>query len=150
MLDFSWITQQIAVSGAFTDDDIPHLNENKIDAVIDIRSEYYDNKNLLHNHGIDYLNIPVDDRYSPSITQLEQIFTFIEPLLNSRKKILVHCQNGCGRSTLTVAAILAKKGVQISDAINLLKEKHPRTSFTIEQEKFIYIDLVKYFNKDRT
>jgi len=144
MVDASWITSQIAVSGAFLDSDIPYLKRKGINAIVDVRSEYCDNKELIAKFGLKFLHIAVDDRYSPTFDQLKIIFNFVEPILDKGKKILIHCQNGCGRSPLVAIAILAKRGMIVPEAVSLIEDKHPKMSFTYHQERFVYIELEKF------
>ena len=94
MFNFSWVTEQIAVSPSFLDEDIPYIKSKGIDAIIDVRSEHCDNKDLIKETGMQFLNIPVDDRYSPTLGQLQEVFNFVGPLLRKGKRILIHCQNG--------------------------------------------------------
>lgn len=144
MVEYSWINERIAASGAISDKDIPHFKSAGIDAIVDVRSEYFDNKELIEKSGMKFLHIEVDDRYSPTFEQLKEIFNFVEPLLDGGKKILIHCQNGCGRAPLVAIAILAKRGMSIPDAVASVKDKHPQTGFSEPQRKFIYIELDKF------
>ena len=144
MNNMSWINEQIAVSGAFTDRDIPLLKEQGINAVLDIRSERRDNEELLKNHGMDYLQVEVNDTFSPSFEQLEMIMNFVEPLLDIGHKVLIHCQNGAGRSCLVAVAILARQGMKTSDALQLVKQRHPKCGFTDNQQCFLDNELGKF------
>jgi len=138
MVNISWINEQIAISGAISDKDILHLKTEGINAIVDVRSEYCDNRELIEKDGMQFLHVEVDDRYAPTERQLEAVLNFIDPLLDQNKKILVHCQNGYGRSPLTVIAILVKRGMDIASAVTLIEDKHPLASFTPQQEEFIY------------
>jgi protein-tyrosine phosphatase len=111
---------------------------------VDVRAEYCDDKEAIEKFGMQFLHVEIDDRYSPAPEQLEKIFKFVEPLFDAGKKILIHCQNGCGRAPLIVVAILANKGMNIPDAVNLIEKKHPQTGFSHPQEEFIYIELDKF------
>ena len=146
MFNISWINKQIAVGAAFLDEDIPQIKKEGIDAIVDVRSEYCDNAELLKKYNIDFLNIKVDDCCCPTAKQLKEVFSFVEPFLQKGKKIFIHCQNGCGRSPLVVIAILAKKGMDVSDALYLIKDKHPRVGLTPQQEKFV-CNLNKFLRK---
>lgn len=138
MLNISWINEQIAIGSAFLDEDIPQIKKEFIEAIVDVRSEYCDNKEVLKKYNIAFLNIKVDDRYCPTEKQLKEVFNFISPFLDKGKKVLIHCQNGCGRSPLVAIAVLVKRGMDIQKAANLVEEKHPWTGFTPQQEKFVY------------
>ena len=139
----SWINDKIAVSGEFKDSDIPLIKEQGITAVLNVRSERKDNEELLKKTGIEYLQLEVDDTYSPSLDQLETALNFIEPLLDNGRKVLIHCQNGCGRSPLVVIAVLAGRGVKIPEAIQLVKQRHPSCGFTDNQTYFLNNELIK-------
>ena len=148
MVPLSWITNQIAVSGAFSKEMIPFLKSKGISAIIDVRSEYSDDRAFIENEGIKFMHVGIDDCYCPTFGQLEEIFSFVIPLLDEGKKILVHCQNGCGRSPMIVVAILAKRGMNVADAIYLVEDKHPWTSFTLRQERFVYVELDRYLSSE--
>ena len=145
----SWINGQIAVSGAFPDRDIPLLKEQGINAVLDIRSERTDNEELLKKHGMDYLRVKVDDTFSPSFDQLEMIMNFVEPLLARGLKVLIHCQNGAGRSPLVVVAVLVRQGMKTSDALQLIKDRHPKSGFTDNQQHFLDNELGKFLKSGK-
>ena len=148
MHNISWINEQIAVSGAFKDQDIPYLEEQGINAVLDIRSERKDNEELLKKHGMDYLRVKVKDTLSPSYYQLEMAINFVKPLLEKESKILIHCQNGAGRSTLITVAVLAWQGMKTSDAVQLVKQRHPRCGFTENQQRFLDNELDTFLKGD--
>jgi protein-tyrosine phosphatase len=141
MNSVSWINGQIALSGAFKDSDITLLKKQGINAVLDIRSERKDNEELLKKHGMDYLQVKVDDTLSPSFEQLAMIMDFVEPLLDSGRRVLIHCQNGAGRSPLVVVIILVRRGMKIPDALELVKHKHPKSGLTDNQQRFLNDEL---------
>jgi len=143
MVNFSWVNDQIAVSGAILDEDVYALRKEGIHAIIEVRSEACDNAELMGRVGLQFLHVAVRDCESPTREQLDEIFRFVDPLLEKGKKVLIHCQNGCGRSPLTVIAILIKRGMNVPDAVRVLEEKHPRTGFTDQQERFLYDELAK-------
>ena len=144
MNNMSWISGQIAVSGAFTDEDIPRLKEEGINAVVDIRSESSDNEELIKKYGMDYLRVKVDDTFSPSFDQLKDVMDFVEPLLDRGRKVLMHCQNGAGRSPLVAVAVLVRRGMKTSDALQLIKHRHPKCGFTDNQRCFLDNELDKF------
>jgi protein-tyrosine phosphatase len=144
MIEISWINEQIGVGRAFHDADVPYLKRMGIDAIIDVRSEYCDNQELIRNFGLEFLHVGIDDGYTPTFEQLERIFNFVDPLLDEGKKILVHCQNGYGRSPLVAIAILANRGKTIPQAVSEIYDKHPEAIFSAHQRNFIYIQLREF------
>lgn len=141
MVKISWITPQIGVSRAFADKDISFIKEQGIEAIVDVRSESTDNKNLIESYDMKFLHVNIDDTYTPSVDQLKKIINFVNPLLKEKKKILVHCQSAVGRSPTVVISILVSRGMDVSEAVGLVEDKHPWISLSTYQQRFIYMKL---------
>jgi len=141
MIEISWVTEQLCVGKAPQDDDFLYLKRAGIKGIVDVRSEYCDNKELIERLGMEFLHLEIDDAYIPKKDDLDKLFEFVIPLLDKKEKIFVHCQNGVGRSPLICVAIMVKLGKEIPDAVRLVEEKHPWTSFNLIQERFIYCEL---------
>ncbi len=135
--NFSIITDQLAVGEAPTKRKLEELARDGFNAVIDVRIEACDDEKFLNELKMAYLHIDVEDTDVPTLDQLDQIFSFADPLLDSGKRIFVHCQNGYGRSPLIVAAILVHRGMDTSDVLEILYDRHRVTTFTLRQEIFI-------------
>jgi protein-tyrosine phosphatase len=135
--NFSWITDQLAVGEAPTEKKFREFADEGITAVIDLRSEAADDEKFLNKLGMTFLHVDIEDTDIPTMDQLMLIFDFANPLLDRGEKILVHCQNGYGRSPLIIAAILIRQGMTTEDALNTLFEAHRVTTFTTRQEIFI-------------
>jgi protein-tyrosine phosphatase len=69
---------------------------------------------------------------------------FVEPLLEKGRKVLIHCQNGAGRSPLIVIAVLMRQGMKAHDALRLVKERHPKCGFTDNQTYFLNHEMLKF------
>ena len=143
-MKISWITEQIAVGKAPLQNEFLYLKNLGIDAIVDVRSEYCDDENLINKLGMKFLHLKIDDGYAPQKDDLDKLFEFALPLLEEGKKIFIHCQNGAGRSPLICVVLLVKMGWQIQEAVNQVEEKHPFTSFSLHQERFIYCELKDY------
>jgi protein-tyrosine phosphatase len=109
-----------------------------------MRSENSDNEELLRKYGIGYLRVKVDDTFSPTFDQLKDVMDFVEPLLDRGRKVLIHCQNGAGRSPLAVVAVLRRRGMKASDALQLIRQRHPNCGFTDNQRCFLDNELAKF------
>lgn len=72
-----------------------------------------------------YIWIPVKNHTAPTHDQLDFGVATLEKLVNMKKKIYVHCQNGHGRAPTMVAAYLVKKGETVDEVINFIKDKRP-------------------------
>lgn len=131
-----WITENIAVGSAPESGDLEMLKQQGVNAIIDMRAEATDDETLIRKLNMRYLNIKVNDGFSPTQEQTRTILKFADSILTGRGKIFVHCQNGYGRSTLTVTTILRKRGMTADQALKLLGVKHPGYGFTKDQRDY--------------
>ncbi len=143
-MKISWITEQIAVGKAPFQDEFLYLKNLGINAIVDVRSEYCDDKELINKLGMKFLHLEIDDGYAPQKDDLDKLFKFALPLLEKGERIFIHCQNGVGRSPLICIALLVKMGWQISEAVSQIERKYPFASFSLHQERFIYCELTNY------
>lgn len=137
MFTFEWVDNNLAVGSAFDDSDIPKIAKWGVDAIIDVRAEGHDDEARIKEAGMEYLHVDVADRCAPTQKQLIAIFRFALPLIRRNKKIFVHCHHGNGRSPLVIISILVERGMSVSDAIRLVKEKYTGFAITHIQENFI-------------
>src|SRR6478672_10996049 len=66
-LNLSWVTDSLAVGGAFSSREVPRLRASGVTAVLDLREEASDDPELLARHGIEFLNLPIPDHQPPSV-----------------------------------------------------------------------------------
>lgn len=105
------------------------LKQEGIEADISLEEERVDAP-----FGVEfYAWIPIKNHAAPTHDQLDFGVATIEKLVNMKKKIYVHCQNGHGRAPTMVAAYLIKKGKSVDEAIEFIKTK--RSSIHLEEEQ---------------
>ena len=121
--DCSWITDNLVVSGAISDDHFVDLAQMNVRAIVDVRSETQDDSKLLNNFGIDYLNIPVLNHYSPTQDQLDSSTAWINERFENNRKVLVHCQEGVGRSVTLACAVLMLDGYTVKGSIEHIRSQ---------------------------
>ena len=94
-------------------------------------------KTLIEEFGFEYKHIPVADLTSPTQEQIEEFVTFVNNLISSKKKIVVHCDAGIGRTGTMLACYLVNKGRSAKNAITEVRKKRPGSIETMEQEETI-------------
>jgi atypical dual specificity phosphatase len=95
--------------------------------------------------GLNYLNVPVRNHYSPTLEQLKQCVEFIITQTSSGLKTTVHCAAGRGRTGTVLAAYLCYKyGLDADESIHRVREKR-HGSIERKQERVIhdYFDALK-------
>ncbi len=124
ILDLSWITSNIAVSGSIPIGKHKKLQHEGIRAVVDLREEAMDNADSLATHGIEFHHIAVKNYHAPSPQELDQESDWVisrldETLTNS--KVLIHCQEGVGRSITLTCCVLMKQGNTLQKSLAIVR-----------------------------
>lgn len=122
-LNFTWITEDLAVGGAPRKRDYRRLAALGITAVIDAREEASDDAEALARVGIHLLHLPTPDRFALSQDQLCRGTRWALARLAAGGKLLVHCQHGVGRGPLQGCAILIGQGLSAPEALRTMRTR---------------------------
>jgi len=144
MFDPIEITDKIFISPEITDEDIPAIRDARFAAIVDLRAEDRDDEGLVRQAGMNYLHVDMIDHMNPTTGQVEQILDFVDPLLDSGRKILLHCKNGTGRAPLMAIAILAHRGMGLARAWSYVEDQVPNIGLTESQILFLNTDLAAF------
>lgn len=100
------------------------LNENNIDAILDVTAEFDGLDWTAYQEDYRYLNVPVLDHTSPTSEQLVLAINWLNQQISDNKNVVVHCALGRGRSVLVVAAYLLAKNPNLSvdDALRQINQ----------------------------
>lgn len=137
--NFSWVIQNEIAGMArpvSVVSDLEFLKDNGIEAIVSL-TELPLHKTLIEEFGFEYKHIPVADLTSPTQEQIEEFVTFVNNLISSKKKIVVHCDAGIGRTGTMLACYLVNKGRSAKNAITEVRKKRPGSIETMEQEDTI-------------
>ena len=119
--DYSNITDNIIISGEYVENDIFTIQKLGVKCVIDMRSENSFDTSLFESIGINYFNIPVDNYYAPELDQIDNAIEYINSNISVDNKILIHCKEGVGRSSLIIIAYLVTTGLDLFESIKLVQ-----------------------------
>jgi hypothetical protein len=122
-LNFTWVTDALAVGGAPRTRDYRRLAALGVTAVVDARDEAVGDREALAKLGIRLLHLPTPDRYALSQHQLRQGTRWILDRLAEGGKVLIHCQHGVGRGPLLGSAVLIGQGLSAPEALRTLRSK---------------------------
>jgi protein-tyrosine phosphatase len=121
-LNLSWVNAHLAVGGRIRPEDIKAVAQVGITHVVDTRSEYSDDKDVLAKENIDLLYLPTPDTYPLSVEQLMQGSEWTDRYIREGGRVLIHCEHGVGRSVLLTCAVLVYEGMNARDALELVKK----------------------------
>ncbi|MCF6155967.1 MAG: protein phosphatase [Candidatus Brocadia sp.] len=137
--NFSWVIQDEIAGMARPLSivaDLEFLKDNGIEAIVSL-TELPLPKTLIEEFGFEYKHIPIVDLASPTQEQIEDFVSFVNGLIFSKKRIVVHCDAGIGRTGTMIACYLVSKGCNAKKAIAEVRKRRPGSIETMEQEDTI-------------
>ena len=133
---FSWIIEDVLAGmerpGLFftLEDDLEFLKNLKIEVIVNLEELY---KNY---DGFEVKHIPINDFKAPQLCDFEEFVKFVNSKVQEKKRIVVHCYAGMGRTNLMLASYLIHHHeVDPDKALNLVKEKRAIHLVNEEQEE---------------
>ncbi|GEL70000.1 MULTISPECIES: protein-tyrosine phosphatase family protein [Myxococcus] len=121
-LNVSQVNDWLYVGGAVPRSRYAELKARGITAVIDVRGERCDDAEALKALGIELLNLPVTDRYPPSVEQLMRGVEWALPRLEQGGTLYTHCEHGVGRGPLVGLAVMVARGWEAPAAYRELRQ----------------------------
>jgi protein-tyrosine phosphatase len=132
--DFHWVTDELAVGGAFPSKVASELAlSHAIRAVVDLRAEDCDDQAVLGAAGIDLLHLPTPDLEPASHEHLDKGVDFVRERMRRGEKVLVHCQHGIGRSALLALCVMVDDGWEPLQALEHMKDRREIVSPSLSQ-----------------
>jgi protein-tyrosine phosphatase len=120
-LNYSAITPQLSVGGAFRRRQIRRLTQRGVTAVVDCRLEAEDDKAALEQAGIAFLHVPTPDRYGFTYDQMQQGVDWVLDHIRNGGQAFLHCEHGVGRGPLMACAVLVAQGYSGPQALRLVR-----------------------------
>jgi hypothetical protein len=129
MVNLTWITADVAIGGRISESEAGRLGaDERVGAVVDLRSEAVDEAAVLRRQGIAFLHLPTDDHAAITPAMLELGVAFVQEHLALGRRTLIHCEHGIGRSATLALAVLVAEGRTPLGALNLAKGKRGSVS----------------------
>ena len=121
VLNYSDVTAQLAVGGAFRTRQIKRLQHHGVTAVVDCRSEARDDPVALKAAGIEFLHVPTLDRHGFTFDQMAQGVDWVLDHISSGGRAFLHCEHGVGRGPLMACAVLIGQGYSAPEALRIVR-----------------------------
>jgi protein tyrosine phosphatase (PTP) superfamily phosphohydrolase (DUF442 family) len=120
-LNYSDVTPQLAVGGAFQKRQIKRLMHHGVTAIVDCRLEAEDDAQALEQAGIAFLHVPTPDRYGFTYDQMQRGVDWVLEHIAQSGRAFVHCEHGVGRGPLMACAVLVGQGFSGPEALRLVR-----------------------------
>lgn len=127
--------------------DYDFIIDQRIRAVLNIRSERSDDVDLYAAHDIAHLRLYVPDVWVPDEAAITEGVDWMKQQVAAGRSVLVHCAKGRGRSATILAAYLMREGgLTYEEARDLMKSKR-RLSKLEERHELVLKDWIAKANR---
>jgi len=120
-LNYSEITPQLSVGGAFRRRQIRNLKQRGVTAVVDCRLEASDDVTALDQAGIEFLHVPTLDRHGFTYAQMERGVSWVLEHVANGGRAFLHCEHGVGRGPLMACAVLVAQGRSAPESLRVVR-----------------------------
>ncbi len=128
-VNLTFVVQLLAIGGRFEHYQISRLaSDLNIRAVVDLRLEDCDDREMLARHDIAFLRLPTEDHGAVAQEDLDRGVSFASAHIDRGERVFVHCAHGIGRSATLGLCMLAARGMEPLAALELAKTKRPLIS----------------------
>ncbi len=119
----TWITDCLAVGHApMSYAELDSVREQGISAIVNLCGEYSDLHKIEENAGFEVFYLPIPDETAPAMDEMEKGLEWLDEAIYLRKKVLIHCKHGVGRTGTFVTAYMLRRGFNLKNAWKLLKK----------------------------
>lgn len=107
----TWLTSQLACGSApMSYDDLDLIKEQGINAIVNLCGEFCDLHQIEKESGFEVYYLPIPDESAPDIQLMEKALDWLDEALYLKKKVLIHCRHGVGRTGTFISAYLLRRG----------------------------------------
>lgn len=108
----NWLTSQLAAGSApMSYDDLDAIKEQGINAIVNLCGEFCDLHQIEQESGFEVYYLPIPDECAPDMELMEKALQWLDEALYLKKKVLIHCRHGLGRTGTFVSAYLLRRGL---------------------------------------
>lgn len=117
------ITNELAITGQPTFDELQQLAEDGYRSVVNLRSPdetgfLEEERQKIEYLGLRYVNLPIQIRN----LNLDHLIPVIQTLVSLPKPTLVHCDNGIRSSIVVLVQIAIEQGIGAEDALQRVEK----------------------------
>ena len=117
-----WITETLAVGYApRSEEHLQSIHAAGIGAIVNLCAECYDLNEAEAASNFEVYYLPIADEGTPGLEELDTLIVWMNRLIESGNRILVHCRYGIGRTGTVVLAFLIHSGLDFKKAREMME-----------------------------
>ena len=118
----TWLTSQLAVGYApMSYDELESIKDQGIGAIVNLCGEFTDLHEIERQSGFEVCFLPTPDECAPDMEKMKEALEWLDEALYLKKKVLVHCRHGHGRTGTFISAYFLRRGLALKYTEKTLK-----------------------------
>ncbi|WP_240191974.1 protein-tyrosine phosphatase family protein [Desulforhopalus vacuolatus] len=118
----TWLTSQLAVGYApMSYEELDSIKDQGIGAIVNLCGEFTDLHEIEEQAGFEVCFLPTPDECAPDMEKMKEALEWLDEALYLKKKVLVHCRHGHGRTGTFISAYLLRRGLALKYTEKKLK-----------------------------
>lgn len=127
--EIQWVTAFLGVGRApMSYDEFEEIKAQGVKCIVNLCHEYSDLHTLEEAAGFEVYYLPTYDDYAPSLEDLDKGLQWLDEALYLKKKVLVHCRFGIGRTGTFTSAYMIRRGLDLKKTKKELKATRAQPS----------------------
>jgi protein-tyrosine phosphatase len=120
--DFHWVAPDLAVGAAPGGTAGELARTHGVGAIVDLRAEARPRRAAFERLGVAFLHLPTPDMAGVTQPMLDAGVDFARTAAAERRRLLIHCQHGIGRSATLALCVMADRGAAPLEALSRMKD----------------------------
>ncbi len=118
----TWLTSQIAVGYApMSYEELDSIRDQGIGAIVNLCGEFTDLHEIEIQSGFEVCYLPTPDECAPDMEKMKEALEWLDEALYLKKKVLIHCRHGHGRTGTFISAYFLRRGLALKYTEKTLK-----------------------------
>jgi protein-tyrosine phosphatase len=118
----TWLTGQLAVGYApMSYEELDSIKDQGIVAIVNLCGEFTDLHEIEEQSGFEVCFLPTPDECAPDMEKMKEALEWLDEALYLKKKVLVHCRHGHGRTGTFISAYFLRRGLALKYTEKTLK-----------------------------
>ena len=118
----TWLTSKLAVGYApMSYDELDSIRDQGIGSIVNLCGEFTDLHEIEEQSGFEVCFLPTPDECAPDMEKMKEALEWLDEALYLKKKVLVHCRHGHGRTGTFISAYFLRRGLALKYTEKTLK-----------------------------